>query len=187
MIRIFLFLTLLTFLSCNKDSCTLDENFLEKNVKIKPDLLITSENGSCDKLFLKGNFYYQSNEFNIKYGINLKDSTYSYPSNPNDFIFDFSQKKRQGILKINDSLKLPVFYFMDIKSEDSTFRLFKIDNIESYENLDLSMVFVVNYHYGIVGEFVTSKEKGIWQAINYKGYIPNKKYFYSIFEKAELL
>ena len=39
----------------------------------------------------------------------------------------------------------------------------------------------------IVGDFIVAKENENWYVINYEGYIPNEKYFFSIFQSAELL
>lgn len=178
---------LIAILSCN-EKCDYDEDFLNNNIEIKPRLLITSNNSSCNELFLKGYFFYNWSEFDINKKIHLSDSAYLYTSsNNNNILFDFSEKKKIGVLKVNDTLKLSINYFMDIKSTDGTFRLFKVDKIGKFHDLNLSNVFITNYNYGIVGDFVAAKENDKWYVINYEGYIPNEKYFFSIFQPAKLL
>lgn len=96
-------------------------------------------------------------------------------------------RKKNGSLILDDSTRLLVKFFMDIEFKNRKFRLFKIDNVESYYQLNLSSVFVVNYNNGIVGSFITGKENNQWMVSRYQGFIPNEDYFYSIFQKGELL
>ena len=160
---------------------------MNKNAEVKPRLLITSNNRSCNELLLKGSFYYYWEEFNIESNIYVSDSAYLYTSSKDNIILDFSAKKRDGVLRVNDTLRLSINYFMDIKSNEGTFRLFKVNEIGKFHELNLSFVFVANYNYGIVGNFIAAKENENWYAVNYEGYIPNEKYFFSIFQSAELL
>lgn len=186
-ILVFLFI-LITIFNC-KEECVFNEGFLSEKANFnKPKLLITADNySSCNELLLKGKFYYDGNKYDIADKIYLNDSTYLYTSSKNDIIFDFTEMKNAGVLKVNNNLELPINYFMDIKSNEGIFRLFKIDEIGKFHELNLSIVFVVNYNYGIVGNFIAAKENENWYVIDYDGYIPNEEYFFSIFQSAELL
>lgn len=75
-------------------------------------------------MLLKGKFYYDGNEYDITDKIYLNDSTYLYTSSKNEIIFDFTEMKNTGVLKVNNNLELPINYFMDIKSNEGIFRLF---------------------------------------------------------------
>ncbi|MGV0752011.1 hypothetical protein [Empedobacter brevis] len=187
MFRIIILIILLSFYGCKKDECVFNEKFVDNKTEDKAKIFIKSSKYSCNKLILKGDFFYLEKDFNLIHNIILADSAYYYSENKNDILFDFSKTKKSGELKLNDSLKLQIKYFLDIPSNEGNFRLFKIDNVSTYYNQILSFVFVTHYRYGIVGYFVTGKEADQWYVINYKGYIPNEKYFYSIFKKAELL
>lgn len=187
-ILVFLFI-LITIFNC-KEECVFNEGFLSEKANFnKPKLLITtdSSDSSCNELLLKGKFYYDGNEYDITDKIYLNDSTYLYTSSKNEIIFDFTEMKNTGVLKVNNNLELPINYFMDIKSNEGIFRLFKIDEIGKFHELSLSIVLVANYNYGIVGNFIATKENENWYAIDYNGYIPNEECFFSIFQSAELL
>lgn len=181
------FLSLLIFFGCSKEQCVYDDYFINNQIEEKPILHIISANNSCDKLYLKGNLYYNGKEYKLNERVSIQDSLYSYTSENNQLIFDFSNKKRNGSLILDDSTKVQLNFFMDIESKNEKFRLFKIDDVENYYELNLSIVFVVSYKNGIVGSFVTGKEDNQWLVIRYKGFVPNKDYFYSIFHKAQLL
>ena len=185
--KVIIFVLGFILFGCSKEQCAYDDYFINNQTDDKPTLYVVSTNNSCNQLYLKGNFYYKSKDYEVNDRIFIQDSFYSYSSQNNQLIFDFSDKKRNGFLLLNDSIKLQVKYFMDIESKNKNFRLFKIDNIESYYQLNLSTVLVVNYNNGIVGSFVTGKENNQWIVTKYQGFIPNKDYFYSIFQKAQLL
>lgn len=187
MFRIIILIILLSFYSCKKDKCVFNKKFLHYNTEEIPEIFIKSSKYSCNELVLEGIFFYQELDFNLVHNITLADSAYYYSDDKNNILFDFSEKKKSGELKLNDSLKLQIKYFLDIPSNEGDFRLFIINNVNQYYNEKLSFVFVTHYKYGIVGHFITGKEIDKWYVIRYKGYIPNEKYFYSIFEKAQLL
>ena len=181
------YLVILLLFNCKKVDCIFDNNFnqvYERNVL--PDLTIKSNDNNCNELVLTGDFGYFLKEYKIKKKLNIKDSLYRYNSNEN-ILFDFSNNKSDGVLNINDSINLKVKFFMDIKSKQINFRLFKTDNVSNFYTLNLSKVYITNYNYGIVGEFIVGKEDNEWVVVGLKGYIPNEKYFFSIFKKVELL
>ena len=114
-----------------------------------------------------------------------KRQVYTYGEN-NNVLFDFSSKKRLGFLEINKKTNLQVNFLMDITSNYKKFRLFEVKNIDKYYTLNLSKVYIVNYNYGVVGEFLLARENGKKIAISPIGFIPNEKIFYQIFSKAKL-
>ncbi|MGV0997345.1 hypothetical protein [Empedobacter falsenii] len=185
--KFIIFVLGLILFGCNKEECVYDDYFMNNQTDDKPTVYIVSSNNSCNELYLKGNFYYKGKDYSVNDRISIQDSFYSYSSQNNNLIFDFSDKKRNGFLLLNDSTRLQVKFFMDIEFKNRKFRLFKIDNVENYYQLNLSSVLVVNYNNGIVGSFITGKENNQWMVTRYQGFIPNKDYFYSIFQKGELL
>ncbi|SHF50601.1 hypothetical protein SAMN05443633_104431 [Chryseobacterium arachidis] len=83
-------------------------------------------------------------------------------------------------------MNLNTLFFNDIISDKNKFRLFKIDNVGNYFTLNLSKVYITNYKYGIVGEFILTKENDEWLITNIVGYFPNNNLFLSKFRKVKL-
>lgn len=85
---------------CNKEECVYDDYFINNQIEEKPILHIISANNSCDKLYLKGNFYFKGKNYNVNNKISIQDSFYSYSSQNNQLIFDFSDKKKKWFINI---------------------------------------------------------------------------------------
>ena len=181
-----LILIILLLYSCSNKNCEFNNSVFQNETEEKPEIILKSSKKSCSKFILNGAFFYNEKNINLSHNISLKDSTYYY-ENESDILFDFSIIKKSGELKLNDSIKLPINFFLEIPSNEGNYRLFKINNIGKYYDQNLSFIFVTHYRYGIVGSFFLGKELENYYVIKYKGYVPNKKYFYSIFKNAELL
>ncbi|MGE8556766.1 MAG: hypothetical protein ACN6OB_22820 [Chryseobacterium jejuense] len=173
----------LFFLNCKGKHDIIDNSFSKKFNVDKTSLVINSNNEE-NQTFITGEFKYFSNNYSIKNQIYIKDSIYYYDKN--NILFDFSSKKEPGSFTINDSLHLKVSFFNDIISDQNKFRLFKIDNVENYYTLNLTKVYIANYKYGIVGEFIVTKENNEWLITNIIGYFPNNNLFLSKFKKVKL-
>ena len=164
----------LLFFSCKEKQDIIDNSF-SKKYKIKEPSLVINSNIKENESYMVGEFKYFSNNFSIKNQIYIKDSIYYYDKNK--ILFDFSIKKKSGTFNINDSLNLKTSFFNDIISDKNKFRLFKIDNVGNYFTLNLSKVYITNYKYGIVGEFILTKENDEWLITNIVGYFPNSNLF----------
>ena len=68
-------------------------------------------------------FDYKGKDYYVNDRISIQDSFYSYSSQNNQLIFDFSDKKRNGFLLLNDSIRLQVKFFMDIEFKNRKFKL----------------------------------------------------------------
>ena len=174
---------LLFFLSCKENQDIIDNSFSKKYKINEPNLVISSNNKENES-YMIGKFKYFSNNFSIKNQIYIRDSIYYYDKNK--ILFDFSIKKKSGTFNINDSLNLKISFFNDIISDKNKFRLFKIDNVGNYYTLNLAKVYITNYKYGIVGEFIVTKENNEWLITNIIGYFPNDNLFLSKFKKTKL-
>lgn len=173
---------LLFFLSCKEKHEVIDNSFSKKYQVNKTSLVINSNNKK-NETYMIGKFKYFSNNYSIKKRIYIKDSIYY---DDNNILFDFSSKKRLGSFNINDSLNLKISFFNDIISDKNKFRLFKIDNVGNYYTLNLAKVYIANYKYGIVGEFILTKENNEWLVTNIIGYFPSDNLFLSKFTKVKL-
>ncbi len=181
---IYLFSVWILLYSCKEKKNSFDESFSKKNNYSLPNLIITT-NKSCNNLILKGNVSYFSNEYVLSRKLYINDSVYTYSDN-NKVLFDLSDKKKTGFLELNKEISLKVNFLMDMNSNNQKFRLFEIKNISKYYSLNLSQIYIVNYNYGIVGQFLYGYENGEKVAISPIGFIPNQEHFYQIFSRAKL-
>ncbi|MCD1117463.1 hypothetical protein [Chryseobacterium turcicum] len=179
-------LILILLINCKSDKCSFDNSFAISQESVAlPSLMITSN--FCNELLLKGDFAYYLKGYKISKKLYLRDSVYSYQVSNNDTIlFDYSSNRKNGHLKISNLRELNVKFFMDINFKSKNYRLFKIDDIDSFYTLKLSKVYITQYNYGIVGEFILAKENNEWIITNLKGYIPNEKKIFSIFKQRNL-
>jgi hypothetical protein len=173
----------LFFLNCKEKQDQIDYSFSEK-YKISKTNLVINSNKEGSETYIIGEFKYFSNNYSIKNQIHIKDSIYY--DDKNNILFDFSSENKSGFLIINDSLKLKISFFNDVISDKNKFRLFKINNIDNYNTLNLAKVYIANYKYGIVGEFIITKENNEWLITNISGYFPNDRLFLSKFKKIKL-
>ncbi|WEK70995.1 MAG: hypothetical protein P0Y62_05415 [Candidatus Chryseobacterium colombiense] len=173
----------LFFINCKEKQDLIDYSF-SKKYKISKTNLVMNSNKEGSETYIIGKFEYFSNTYPVKNQIYIKDSIYY--DDKNNILFDFSSKKKSGLLIINDSLKLKISFFNDIISDKNKFRLFKINNIGNYYTLNLAKVYVASYKYGIVGEFIITKENNEWLITNTSGYFPNDNLFLSKFRKVKL-
>ncbi|KPH14112.1 hypothetical protein [Chryseobacterium sp. ERMR1:04] len=173
----------LFFLNCEKKQDIIDDSFSNKYKTNKTSLVINSNNKN-NETYMTGIFKYFSNNYSINHQLYIKDSVYYYDKNK--ILFDFSSNKKSGSFDLNDSLNLKTLFFSDIISDENKFRLFKIDNVGNYYTLNLAKVYIANYKYGIVGEFIVTKENNEWLITNIIGYFPNNNLFLSKFKKAKL-
>ncbi|MBF0598240.1 hypothetical protein [Faecalibacter rhinopitheci] len=180
----FLLIILVFIWSCQSSDCTYDTSYLDQKNLNELSLKMIQDSEDCHKLRLSGEIFNRNKKYSIHQSISIHDSLYFIGNTP---LFDFSQEKISGILQLNDSMHLEIDYFTDIPTADGKFRLFKSTPIERYYMIDLSYVFIANYRYGIVGEFIIGKENGEWFSTKHKGYIPNEKFVYSLFMKGDLL
>ena len=182
--KLFLLLLLSFFIGCHSKECTYDDSFLDKNVKNELSLKIIQKENNCNNLRLIGDVLNYNKEYKINKELVIRDSSYSISDT---VLFDFSNKRNSGILRLNDSLKVNVDFLIDIPTDSVNFRLFKTSTIDHYYSIDLSYVFIVNYRYGIVGEFILGKENKEWFSSRHRGFIPNEQLIFTKFKKGELL
>lgn len=173
----------LFFLNCEEKPNTIDSSFSKKYKISKTSLVINSSNKE-NETYMIGKFKYFSNNYSIKNQIYIKHSIYY--DDKNNILFDFSSKKQSGSFTVNDSLNLKISFLNDIISDKNKFRLFKIDNVDNYYTLNLAKVYIANYKYGIVGEFIVTKENNVCLITNIMGYFPDNNLFLSKFKKAKL-
>ncbi|GAA5084166.1 hypothetical protein GCM10023210_03660 [Chryseobacterium ginsengisoli] len=171
------------FLNCEKKLATIDSSFSKRYKINKTSLTINSSNKE-NETYMIGRFKYFSNNYSIKNQVYIKDSIYY--DDKNSILFDFSSKKQAGSFTINDSLNLKISFLNDIISDKNKFRLFKIDKVDNYHTLNLAKVYIANYKYGIVGEFIVTNENDEWLITNVVGYFPNNDLFLSKFKKVKL-
>ena len=97
--RVIAFVLGFILFGCSKEQCVYEDYFINNQTDDKPTVYVVSSNNSCNELYLKGNFYYKGNDYNVNDRISIQDSFYSYSSQNNQLIFDFSDKKRKGFLR----------------------------------------------------------------------------------------
>lgn len=182
----FTFIIFTLLVSCSKNEpCTFENNFLNDSLTEEnyPNFTLYTED--CETYFLKSDFTYHFEDYIVDMKLKNIDSTFY---NNKDIVFDFSRNRKSGVLRISDSLGIPINFITEIEDNlNGKYSLFQLSNIAEFYGVEINSILVISYNHGIVGEFGSGKENGLTYQFRYKGYKPNEKLIDSLFVKAKLL
>lgn len=179
--KILILIILSSIITCcqQEKSCSFNQDFLKKRNIHRGFPTFSLETFNCKEYLLNAEFYYQTDISKISCALNKVDQQYFLE---NELVFDFSDEKKHGKLKISDEDFISVKF--DRKIYDSfeyEYSLFKLENVFEYDGFPIDLTLIISEEVGIVGEFYSGNDGGILFQNKYRGDVEIKRAIDSIF------